>query len=34
MYDVLDAVPIAHNRVRLGNLAVNSRDAGFERVSL
>jgi hypothetical protein len=34
MYDILDSVPVAYDRVRFGNLAIDSRDARFERVSL
>ena len=34
MHDVFDAVPVADNRVGLGDFAVDSSHAGFERVSL
>jgi hypothetical protein len=34
MNDIFDAVAIAHDRVRLGDLPVDSSDARFERISL
>ena len=34
MYDILDAIPVPHDCVRLGDLAIDSSDARLERVSL
>jgi hypothetical protein len=34
MNDIFDAIPVPHDRVRLGDLAVDSSDARLERVSL
>jgi hypothetical protein len=34
MDDIFDAVAVAHDRVRLGDLPVDSSDARFERISL
>ena len=34
MNDIFDAIAVPHNSVRLGNLAVDGRNARLERVSL
>lgn len=34
MNDVFDAIPVPHNRVRLGDLAIDSSHARLERISL
>lgn len=34
MNDIFDAIPVPHDRVRLGDLAIDGSDARLERVSL
>jgi hypothetical protein len=34
MNDIFDAIPVPHDRVRLGDLAIDSSDPRLERVSL
>ncbi len=34
MNDIFDAIPIAHEGIRLGNIAVDGSDARLERISL